>query len=67
MLERMIIDGIPIYVDQTTNIAYIYDSEQIRIGICESKHLLLDADWKERVADRFQEWLGATESKSRKT
>jgi len=69
MLDRIIADGIPVYVDKTTNIAYIYDTKQIRIGTYDpvGKHLLRDEGWEKRVAERFAEWNGGLEIRSRNT
>lgn len=65
MLERVIVDGIPVYKDKHSNAAYIYDSEQIPLGKIADGRLVLDAGWRDATAARLDEWRKALEVRSR--
>jgi len=65
MLERVIANGIPIYYDEATSAAYIYDTEQIRVGTYDGTSLTLDPDWKERTKTRYEQWSASLEVRSR--
>lgn len=66
MLERVIVNGIPVYKDKDSNIAYIYDTEQIAIGrIGSDGSLQLNADWQSKTAGRLDEWRKSLQVRQR--